>query len=342
MTANLVSTTRSDVELVALCLTDVVASSALWCAHPEAMPRALDLLDDCVDAAARSGDGTVVRARGEGDSHFVVFPHVSGAVHAAARLQQSLAATAWPADIALRVRAAVHVGEIRTRDDSYVGTAINRAARLRSIAHGGQIVAGAAVVELASDLLDRDLRFESLGRHRIRDFSGWTEVFQLCGPALEHDFPPLATLDTGLPPLAVVVLLDCVDTAAAAARDGGGGDRLLRDLAALFATDFAAAQGEYLKQVGDGCLALFVDPDAAVAFARSTRDGARRLGIELRGVIDVGRVEFVHHEPIGAVIHDAARNMRRAPAGRFVLGRAASTLGPAAADLVEIADGTAM
>jgi hypothetical protein len=97
-----------------------------------------------------------------------------------------------------------------------------------------------------------------------------------------------------------------------------------------------------LKQVGDGCLALFVDPHAAVAFARSTREGARRLGIELRGVIDVGRVEFVHHEPIGAVIHDAARHLRRAPADRFVLGRAASTLVPAAADFVEIADGTAM
>ncbi len=56
-----------------------------------------------------------------------------------------------------------------------------------------------------------DVSFESLGRHRVRDVPGWTEVFQLCGPGLRHDFPSLNTIDTGLPPITAIVMLDVVD-----------------------------------------------------------------------------------------------------------------------------------
>jgi class 3 adenylate cyclase len=258
---------------------------------------------------------------------------VSGAVHGAAEVQRSLALAKGSDEIALRVRVAVHVGEIHMRDGDYVGTAVNRAARLRSVAHGGQVVAGAAAVELARDMLDADLRFESLGRHRMRDFEGWTEVFQLCGPGLERDFPPLVTLDTGLPPIAAVVVLDCVG-AVRIARASGRGPDLGRDLAALFATEFGLAGGEYLKQLGDGCLGLFSDPDAALAFARAKRAGAGRLGIGLRGAIDIGRVEFAHHEPIGMTVYEASRLSRTAPEGRLALGAAAAALFPPGEDLV--------
>jgi len=321
---------RTRPRLVALFLTDIEASSALWHADPDAMSHALDLLEARVVADVSEGDGTVVRARGEGDSHFAVFPHVSGAMRSAVGLQRSLASAPWPGGCAPRTRIAVHVGEVRGRDDDFVGTAVNRAARLRAVAHGGQIVAGAAAVELATDV-DAEIRFESLGRHRIRDFRGWTEVFQVCAPGLEHDFPPLVTLDKGLPPLAAVVMLDCIGMSRRFADDEW--KPLIHDVTALFATEFTAASGEYLKQVGDGCLALFSDPDAALAFARATLSSAARLGIELRGAIDVGRVEFAHNEPIGVVLHETARLVRSAAAGQFVAGRAATALLPGTDDV---------
>ncbi len=321
----------SAARLVVLCFTDVEGSSRLWRDHPAHMPDVLDTLDSVVAVSATGHGGSVVKARGEGDSHFVVFPTVSGAVRAAATMQRALAETQWPGGIEVRIRIALYAGEVRGRDDDFVGNAVNRAARLRSVAHGGQVVATAAVADLAADVLDVELTFESLGRHRIRDVSGWTEVFQLCGPALPHDFPPLVTLDTGLPPIATIVMLDVVDAQRAARK--GDGHALMSALAALFAENFAGADGQYLKQLGDGCLALFADPDRAIAFVRAARTDARTLGVALRGAIHLGRVEFAHHEPIGPAIHATAKLVRSASADRIVCSEAAGLLLRPAEDL---------
>jgi class 3 adenylate cyclase len=325
-------TGRSDARLVVLCFTDVEGSSRLWRDHPAHMPDVLDTLDAVVAAAATGHGGNVVKARGEGDSHFVVFPTVSGAVRAAAATQRALAQTQWPGGIEIRIRIALYAGEVRGRDGDFVGTAVNRAARLRSVAHGGQVVATAAVADLAADALDEELCFQSLGRHRIRDCAGWTEVFQLCGPALPHDFPPLVTLDTGLPPIATIVMLDVVN----ASRTAADGDprELMTALAGLFANAFSGADGQYLKQVGDGCLALFADPDRALAFTRATRVQCAALGVELRGALNLGRVEFAHHEPIGPGIHATSRLLRSAPAGRTVCSELAAALIGEGDDLV--------
>jgi class 3 adenylate cyclase len=318
------ATELTDARLVVLCFTDVEGSSRLWRDHPAHMPDVLDALDSVVAASATGHGGNVVKARGEGDSHFVVFPTVSGAVRAAAATQRALAQKQWPGGIEVRIRIALYAGEVRGREGDFVGMAVNRAARLRSVAHGGQVVATAAVADLAADALDDDLSFESLGRHRIRDCAGWTEVFQLCGPALPHDFPPLVTLDTGLPPIATIVMLDVVN----ASRTAPDGDHreLMTALTALFANAFSAADGQYLKQVGDGCLALFADPDRALAFTRATRMQCATLGVELRGALNLGRVEFAHHEPIGPAIHATSRLLRAAPAGRTVCSEVAATV----------------
>ena len=118
------------------------------------MPEVLDGLDAVVAESATGNGGNVVKARGEGDSHFVVFPTVSGAVRAAATTQRGLAHDA----VAGRYRGPdPHCplrGRVRGRAGDFVGTAVNRAARLRSVAHGGQIVATAAVADLAADAPD--------------------------------------------------------------------------------------------------------------------------------------------------------------------------------------------
>lgn len=313
--------------LVVLWFTDVEGSTRHWDEHRPNMPGALRVLDAAVENAVLPLGGEIVKSRGEGDSHFVVFGRPSAAVRAAAALQHSLSEAAWPGGLELRVRVAIHAGEVQARDGDYFGPAVNYAARLRSTAHGGQVVVSRPIVDLVGDVFGDELRFTTLGRHQIRDVPGWTEVFQLCGPGLSKDFPPLVTIDTGLPPIAAIVFLDAVGTTRATdALTGRDAGRMLGRLAELFSTNFAACTGQYLKQLGDGCLALFADPDAAIAFARAARSQITQLGLGLRSVIHLGRVEFAHEEPIGRSLQTAAKLLRNAPSDHIGLSRIAAAL----------------
>jgi hypothetical protein len=137
-----------------------------------------------------------------------VFKQASSASRAAAQLQREIAEQAWPHAIRPRVRIGLHAGEVLRRGSDYSGIAVNRAARLRAVAHGGQAVASRVLVELIAGELGGGLHWANLGLHRVRDFPGWTDIFQLCAPSLPRDFPALATLDTGLPPVTTIVFLD--------------------------------------------------------------------------------------------------------------------------------------
>src|SRR5262249_51526134 len=68
-------------------------------------------------------------------------------------LQGALHAEAWPPETPLRVRLALHTGEADLRDGDYYGGAVNRAARLRAIVHGGQALLSQAVYDLVRGAL---------------------------------------------------------------------------------------------------------------------------------------------------------------------------------------------
>jgi class 3 adenylate cyclase len=187
----------SATEIVVLFLTDVEGSSRLWQAHPERMGEVIDGLDEIVLAAVTAHGGTLLKSRGEGDSHFVCFSLASRALRAAAELQRRLGAKLWPDGIELKLRVALHAGEVQRRELDYSGIAVNRAARVRSAAHGGQILATRCVAELAGDEPGFELRLVSLGSYRVRDMPGWTELFQVWAPGLARQFPSPLTLDAG-------------------------------------------------------------------------------------------------------------------------------------------------
>ena len=72
--------------------------------------------------------------QGEGDSFVVAFARASDAVACALELQRAPLAP-------IRLRIGVHTGEVQLRDEgNYAGPTINRTARLRDLAHGGQTV----------------------------------------------------------------------------------------------------------------------------------------------------------------------------------------------------------
>jgi predicted ATPase/class 3 adenylate cyclase/DNA-binding CsgD family transcriptional regulator len=182
---------------VTFLLTDIEGSTALWETEPTAMADAVARHYHLIDEAVAAWGGVRPVEQGEGDSAVAAFGRASDAVTAAVALQRALAAEMWPTTRPLRVRMAIHTGEARFRDaGNYMGEAIIRAARLRSIAHGGQILVSAPAHAVAVDRLGDQIAFRDLGVHRLKDLARPEHVLQVCAPDLHEDFPALPSLDT--------------------------------------------------------------------------------------------------------------------------------------------------
>src|SRR5262245_48774846 len=181
---------------VTFLFTAVEGSTRLWERHPDQMRAALAEHDALIEFLTAQHGGVPVRPRGEGDSRFCVFARATDAVAAATAIQGALHAEAWPPEAPLRVRLALHTGEADLREEDYYGGAVNRAARLRAIAHGGQTLLSMATEELVRDTLPPSVTLLDLGEHRLSDLARPERVFQVLCPDLPADFPPLRSLDT--------------------------------------------------------------------------------------------------------------------------------------------------
>jgi len=136
----------------------------------------------------------------EGDSFFVVFDSPADALACATAAQHALAGYQWPSGDVVRVRMGLHSGHPTPHEDDYIGLDVHRAARIAATAHGGQIVLSAPTWELAQPDLP-ELSVRDLGFHRLKDIADSERIFQLTGPDLASEFPPLKSLgaQTSLP-----------------------------------------------------------------------------------------------------------------------------------------------
>jgi predicted ATPase/class 3 adenylate cyclase/DNA-binding CsgD family transcriptional regulator len=172
---------------VTLLLADVENSTRLWETQPGQMTAALARLDHALSDLLAANGGVRPVEQGEGDSFVVAFARASDAVACALELQR-----APLAPVSLRI--GVHTGEVQLRDEgNYIGPTINRTARLRDLAHGGQTVLSGATEVLVGDTLPADVWLTDLGTHELRGVVRPERVVQLCHPDLRNDFPPLRT-----------------------------------------------------------------------------------------------------------------------------------------------------
>lgn len=181
--------------VVTFLMTDVEGSTRAWEASPESMMEALKQHDDAIESAVAAHHGVCVKPRGEGDSHFIVFGSVRDAVAGAAEMQRRLAAVDWVTPHPLLVRAALHTGGAEVHLDDYYGSTVNRVARLRAIAHGGQTIMSRATWELVQDRLPVGVTIRDMGEHRLKDLTRPEHVFQLDIAGLRSSFPPLTSLE---------------------------------------------------------------------------------------------------------------------------------------------------
>jgi predicted ATPase/class 3 adenylate cyclase len=181
--------------VVTFLLTDIEGSTRLWQQHPAGMAEATDRHVEHIEAAVARNGGATLKAKGEGDSTFSVFASARAALAASVELQLAMDLEPWPEGVALVTRTVLHTGEAVPHDGDYFGSVVNRCARLRSIAHGGQILCSAATVALiGADDLPSEVTLRDLGIHSLRDLTQPERVHQVVHPDLRREFPPLRSL----------------------------------------------------------------------------------------------------------------------------------------------------
>lgn len=254
------------------------------------MIEVLTRLDAIVDTCVSARGGRRPVEQGEGDSFVASFPLASDAVSAALELLTAVLEEPWPGSLPIQLRMALHTGEVRQRDQGrMMGEAVNRCARIRELAHGGQVLVSGSTRDLVIDRLDGGTSLTDLGSHRLRDLARPERVFQLTSARLPREFPRLRSLDrhpNNLPAQVTSFIGRALELEATAeliashrlvsfvGPGGCGKTRLALQLAALRFDAFP--DGVWLVD-----LASLTDPDS-VALALSaaigvqdTRDGAQ-------------------------------------------------------------------
>lgn len=179
--------------VVTLLFTDIEGSTALWEQDGARMSQALAAHDALARRAVECRHGRVVKMTGDG--MHAVFDDALDALDATLEMQQALADPAATGGVALRVRCGLHAGVVERRDNDYFGSPVNRAARIMSAAHGGQVLLSQAVVDGIRELLPAAVSLRDLGNVRLKDLATPEHVFQVVHPQLRQDFPSLRSLE---------------------------------------------------------------------------------------------------------------------------------------------------
>ena len=162
---------------VSLVFTDIKNSTLLWETYPIAMRSAIKMHNECMRRQLRIIGGYEVKT--EGDAFMVSFPTVTSALLWCFTMQNELLNLEWPTEIlssingqevcdidgniifrGLSVRMGIHWGKPVCETDpvtkrmDYFGPMVNRAARISSVADGGQITVSSDFIAEIQRLLE--------------------------------------------------------------------------------------------------------------------------------------------------------------------------------------------
>ena len=162
---------------VTLLFTDVKGSTRLWDAERKAMAAALRRHDEIMREAIEQAGGYVFKT--VGDAFCAAFSTVRAGLDAALAAQRELAAQAWPTSEPIVVRMGLHAGVCEERDGDYFGPAVNRAARLLSVASGGQVLVSGVAAELLSDEMPEGVGLRELGTRQLKDLARPERIYEV-------------------------------------------------------------------------------------------------------------------------------------------------------------------
>jgi class 3 adenylate cyclase len=177
---------------VTLLFADVEGSTLLVGGLGEHYAAVLDGVRALLRRAVEEQGGAEVDCRA--DELFACFARATDGVAAAVAAQRSLAHAVWHDDAAVAVRIGVHTGEPTLVGDTYVGIDVNRAARICSAGHGGQIVVSDATRALVHG---HGWRLHDLGSYALAGLTEPERIFEVQAAGLPSGFPPLRAEEGG-------------------------------------------------------------------------------------------------------------------------------------------------
>jgi class 3 adenylate cyclase len=144
----------------------------------------------------------------QGDAFFFAFPRARDAVGAAVQAQRAHASTVWPGDSVVRVRMGLHTGEPSVDDEGYLGLDVVRAARICTVAHGGQVLLSEATRGLLGSGMPDDVSVFPLGERHLRSIDEPERIYELAIEglhteqvqdleAVEHEATPTRSEESG-------------------------------------------------------------------------------------------------------------------------------------------------
>ena len=128
-------------------LTDIEGSTQQWERTGGIFAQALASHHALLRHAFAQAGGQEINEAG--DSFVVAFASAGKALNCAIAAQQALHEHVWPPETgALRVRMALHTGDVEFQEGTYHGLTLHRAARMLTTGHGGQILCSEATASL--------------------------------------------------------------------------------------------------------------------------------------------------------------------------------------------------
>jgi predicted ATPase/class 3 adenylate cyclase len=178
--------------------TDVVGNVPIWERDPGAMKAALARHHAILYAAAQDHHGLVFKILG--DEFQIAFEVPELALEAALQAQRAFRDEPWSATGPLTVRMGLHTGPVEivegvlnTRDYA-VSHTLNRVARIRSAAHGGQVLLSAATGELLHGYRPHEIKLRDMGDCYLKGMALPEHLYQVVVPDLPDAFPALMSI----------------------------------------------------------------------------------------------------------------------------------------------------
>lgn len=182
--------------MVAFLFSDIAGSTRRFEHDEPSMLGAVELHDHIMSVSMKRHDGTIFKTMG--DSFLVAFGNAKNALNAAVEAQLGLRSADWSSANTppLRVRMALHAGEVQLRGSDYFGVALSRTDRILKITNGGQILLSDAFRAQVVDELPAKVSLLDLKFHRLKDLNRPEHIYQLDHLDIPEKFPPLFSLDT--------------------------------------------------------------------------------------------------------------------------------------------------